>query len=407
MINNRYSLLLLAYSLSAIGDWVYRLAVPIILFERSGSPLALSISYALTSLPMVIVTPFGGVLADALDRRTLLVYGDFASGVLVGYMALMAVGLPNLTFALYSTIFVIASLSAIYHPAFHSFLPMLVRDADLAKANSYISAADNVVDVIAPIISGSVIAVMGTGNALFFDAASFFVSAIAISLIRGTTSSAIITSVGARLNEWHNDLRAGIVYALAHPVVRYSCILFIFVNLGLGMFNANFMYYLIGHVGLNAVQVGTTLALSGIGAILGSLLAPRLGTYVREGALILNCTIIAGLATLLLFLVVSPLTVAVVWGSVLAANSVVIVTYFTLRQRVVPSEFLRRTIAITRPIGYAAIPVGSVLGGWLVQYWGIDYAILLSGAIVTGAGVFGWFTPLNGRTVPIPIHQVK
>lgn len=394
MINHRYSLLLLAYSLSAIGNWIHRLAVPIILFEMTGSPLVLSISYALTFLPMVIVTPFGGVLADALDRRKILIYGDCVAGLLVVCMALVAMGSPALTFLLYPLIFIVSSFAAIYHPAFHSYLPMLVREHELAAGNSYINAADNAVDVVGPIIGGSVIAMIGTVNSLYFDAASFLASAAAIALIRGATPT-LKADAYARLYEWRNDLRAGIVYALAHPVVRYSCLLFALSNFGLGIFMANFMYYLLVRVELNPMQVGTTLALSGIGGILGSIIAPRLSRYLDEGPLILNCTILVGLGTLLLHWTANSLAVAVVWGGVLAANSIIIVTFFTLRQRVVPSEFLGRTVAITRPIGYAAIPLGSILGGWLVQYsGGLDYAILASGVIVTGAGVFGWFTPL-------------
>jgi predicted MFS family arabinose efflux permease len=397
-MTGRFRFLLSAYFLSSAGDWISRLAIPLLLYHITGSALCLSLAYAMTFLPFVFVTPIGGVLADAVDRRTLLVVADSGAAGLMLTMAVSATIAPDTAWPFFPLLFLLFSLVAIYHPAFQSYIPSLLREADLSRGNAAISAVDNLTNVLGPLLGGALIAAVGPEHALYVDAASFLVSAVCIygSEARPLTLRLHRTTA----TRWHDDLREGARYVLRHPVLRCGCLLFTATNLGLTLFTANLMFFLISDLRLGSLGVGMVLGVSGGGAILGSLVAPWLNRRLSQGFILTGANIVAGLAILLLASLRLPLAVAVVWGIVLAMNSIVVVTFFTLRQRIVPTELLGRAVATTRSVSFLAVPVGSVLGGWLVdQSASVMPAILLSGAIVTVAGCAALLTSLNA---PVP-----
>ncbi len=77
--NSNYYLLLIAFFISESGSWLYKLALPLIVLEITGSPSSMVISYAIVFLPFLLVSIFGGVIADRFNRRTVLIVGDFIS----------------------------------------------------------------------------------------------------------------------------------------------------------------------------------------------------------------------------------------------------------------------------------------------------------------------------------------
>ncbi|PIQ44093.1 MAG: hypothetical protein COV52_02290 [Gammaproteobacteria bacterium CG11_big_fil_rev_8_21_14_0_20_46_22] len=397
LINKNYRLLLTAYFLSTVGDWLYRLAIPILIFHLTHSALAMSIAYALTFLPFIVVTPFGGVIADRVNRRKMMMYGDWFAAIATLCLALQQTFLSSVIWPIYPLVFAIAALSSVYHPAFQSFIPEIVERDSLSKANSYLTSSDNLISLLGPLASGGLIAILGALNAIYINAASFALSAILITLITKRAKAA--PHRGITLQSIFIDLKEGMHYAWKNAVIKYGCFLFLCSNFAIQVFYANFIFFLVKILKLTPVHVGVAIAVSGIGAIIGSLVAPRIGKHLAKGRIIVCCTIGAGLSTLLLLLARSGVTAGLAWGVVAAFNSVIIVTYFTLRQRVVPSEYLGRTVAITRLISYMMIPIASIFGGWVLQHHGnMQMIILLSSVVMTTGGVIAWFTPLNTQT---------
>lgn len=396
MINRNYCLLLSAYFVSGIGNWLYTIAVPLLVYKLTGSALAMSAAYALTFLPLLLVTPFGGVVADRFDRRGVLIYGDAAAGVVVLTLATAQLSSAGGTVAIYAMVVLVASIAATYQPSFQGFIPILVDRQHLPKANAYVQAADNIISLLGPLGAGGIVALFGALNALYIDAASFLISALLVALIKTPKSVAERPKDSSTLFE---SLRAGAVFAWMNPIVRYGCILFFVSNFGLTLYLGNLMFFLVDTLQLTPAQVGTSLALAGLGALLGSLCALYVAKRFAAGRVIIGCTVLAGLATLLLLHARSAVEVGLACAIVSALDSILIVTYVTLRQRVIPNTYLGRVIATTRLVSYAAIPIASLAGGWMLQSSGrFSDLIWLGAAIMTVAGCAGWFTPLNVGT---------
>jgi MFS family permease len=398
VINRNYSLLLLAYFSSRIGDWLYAIAVPLIVYDITKSAMAMSITYALTFLPFVVVTPFGGILADRARRRTVLIYGDLGAGALVLLLAALVVMWPNTALPIYPWVFVIASISALYHPPFQSIIPSLVDEPRLAEANSYIQTSDNLINLLAPIAAGSVIAILGTLNSLLIDAASFFVSALLVTAIKLEVEEQADAEHPGSITQ---ALKEGFQYAWSNAVIKYGCLLFFISNFAITIYHTNFMYYLVNTLRLTPTQVGITLALEATGALIGSMCALSIGRNFSGGRIILVCTILSGLATFLLLVAGSYWSVGLACGVIEAFDAVIVVTYFTLRQRIIPAEYLGRAVAITRLVSYAAIPIASLMGGWVLHTWGdFNEVVVIGAGTMIAGGCYGWFTPLNNGNAP-------
>lgn len=395
-MSKNYFSLLIAYFLSSIGDWFYKLALPIFLFNQTKSPIVMSIAYALTFLPFIIVTPFGGVIADRVHRQNLLIVGDSSAFILTLLLGLIITFFPTNLVLIYILVFTIASITSLCHPAFHGFIPLIVDKNSLAKANSYVLTTDNLILMLGPICGGVTIALVGSIFAIYINAISFLVSALLVTTIKLKLSTTSTPSTKITFNNVLIDLQEGFKYSLTNPIIKYGCMLFLFINFGIQIFYANFMYYLVDNLRLDPQAVGITLAITGVGAIIGAIIAPNLIKKISEGRLILSNCIIAGVSVLTLFFAKNFWMVGISWGFESICSSIIIVTYFTLRQHTVPNQFLGRTIAVTRVISYLAIPIASLCGGYILQEThNINILILAGGAIMILTGCVGWLTPLN------------
>lgn len=391
---NKYKFVL-AYTISSIGDWLYKLALPILLFQQTKSAIVMSIAYALTFLPFVIITPFGGVLADKISRQKILIYGDSIATLLTILLGLVLTFFIHSLWLTYILIFLLASITSLCHPAFQGFIPHIANKSDYAKVNAMVANVDNFILLLGPLCSGILIAVFGSTTSIYINALSFSISTLLVSTITPQIIEQIQNTSKITIKSILNDLNKGFNYAMKEPIIKYGCILFVFANFGINIFYANFMYYLINYLHLDPTHVGYTISITGVGSMIGALIAPYLINKLSSSKIILCCCLLEGIPILFLLLAHSYLTVGICWGITSAIGSITVVTYFTLRQSIIPSEYLGRTVAVTRAISYSIIPIASALGGVILKYTNdIHSLIYLGGGILLLNGIFGLFSPL-------------
>lgn len=395
-----YYLLLVAFLTSSLGNWIYRLALPLLVLDLTGSALNTAIIYVLEYAPFLLLSLPGGVFADRFDRRKLLIAGDLSATVIVAALAgLVWIDVPFI-WPIYVAAFLLASVEPLYHPAFQSFLPSLVEDESLEKANAWMQGGENLLTLTAPVAGGALVAFFGFQAALLVDAITFAVSAVAIAAIPAVAAPAKLRkATGQAVAEVRKEVREGIAYVFrGNRLLLAGSLLFTATNLGIWLVQANFVYYMSEYLSFEATAIGIVLAGQGAGAILGSMAAVTLRKRVAAGRLILGCTMLAGLGMLLLIPARSLLGITLVWGLVYALGSINVVAWFSMRQRIVPRELLGRVVAITRLLAFASIPVASLAAGVLEELLHNMYWIIALGAAVRVlASLIGSRTPLNER----------
>ena len=404
-MRRNYYLLLSGFFISTIGDWLYQLAVPLLIYHLTHSAMSMALIYGLAYTPYLFFLPLGGVIADHINRRRLLFWGDLSSAIIVGVLTLLVLIAAHsnwLIWVIYPIVFVLASVSPIYHPAFQSYVPHLVDEEHLPQANSWLQSAENVVVVLGPLTGGILIAILGTTSALFADMLSFLGSALLIAMIPHRSKHDVVQSPRSSLLQ---PLWEGCQYVWQTPVLRYGSLLFLITNFATTLIQANFIYFLTNMLRFNTLLLGLTFALTGIGALVGALLAPWFLKRFQPGHILLGTTIGAGVMTALLFVAHTVVTVSLPWAAVTGLATINVVTWFTFRQRVVPDHLLGRVIAITRLIAFFSIPIASFVGGGLLASTQNMYLLIgLAALLRILVGSAGFFTPLARRPIQAPVE---
>ncbi|MFM7719011.1 MAG: MFS transporter, partial [Actinomycetota bacterium] len=145
---------------------------------------------AAQAIPMVLLMPFGGVVADRRSRAAVVAISDVILGALVvAEGALFAVG--DATVPIVAAINVVAGvLNALWWPAFPGLVPAVLGDRDLQRGNSFVAIASNVSFIGGSAVAGALVAAFGAGPALVVDGASFLVAGALVYALRGVTTAA-------------------------------------------------------------------------------------------------------------------------------------------------------------------------------------------------------------------------
>ncbi len=162
---------------SAIGDWLYIVALLVVIYGETGDPLVLGLFGAARVVPYIVLSVPAGWLADRVDRRMILLVTDLARGAcMLGMAWVVAVGGPIVFLVALSIL--AACFSTFFYPAIGAYIPNLARDErQLGPANSAWASLDNLGFVVGPMLGGLLLAAGGTTFAFLINAATFVVIA--------------------------------------------------------------------------------------------------------------------------------------------------------------------------------------------------------------------------------------
>ncbi|MDR0298466.1 MAG: MFS transporter, partial [Streptococcaceae bacterium] len=143
-----------AFLISSVGDWLQKIAIPILIFQKTGSAYQMAGLYGISFVPWVLFTMFGGVLADRLKKSKIISFGYLLSLIFAVFL-IIEVQQNTLNLPLiYLATFLLSSVEPLTHPAFQSLIPQLTDKNHLERANAQIGGVDNTLSLIGPMIGG-------------------------------------------------------------------------------------------------------------------------------------------------------------------------------------------------------------------------------------------------------------
>jgi MFS family permease len=370
--NSALTRLLAGEFVSSIGDWLYLVALLVVVYQRSNSAALLGVVGAARVLPYILLSVPAGMLVDRFDRRMVLLVTDLARGtVMLGLAALVWFNASLV--AIIALTLLAATFSTFFGPAIAAFLPSLARDeSELGPANSAWASLDNLGFVIGPALAGVLIAVGGLTFAFLLNAVSFAVVAAVLWRLpsRGAlaTSAASVASAAAEAEAAGPSMApkpAGMALwpklrELRRPLSGLAVINLVggFVFGGLGVLT---VVIAIDVLQQGEAATGYLNAAVGVGGLVGAIgsgvlvLRRRLGPPLVAGGLVLALGLIfLGSSGSLL-----PALLAMAVAS--AGDLVMEVVATTLFQRVVPDEIRGRAYGIMHTITVSAYAAGSLL----------------------------------------------
>ncbi|MFC1968733.1 MFS transporter [Chloroflexota bacterium] len=371
-----------------VGEFMQLTALLWLMNQLTGSPLLLTLLTACRFMPMVFLSAIGGVAADRVNRRNLLIVALLGSICLSLALAIL-VFIDRVAWWHLIVIALLGGMAvSLNHPTRQAIVPNLVKREHLMNAVSLDSASVMGALMVAGPIAGYIIDNVGVSPTFGPRAAGF----LGVSLVFALRVVGVVITIwllllaripstppGARRRAVWQNLGEGLKYVRQHTVVFALLALFLLPRLSgesLRSFLPQFADIL--HVG--ATGYGLLMAAFGLGAFLGLIGVASLDDYKRKGMLLFVLGCILGLA--LIGFSVSPWLLLSLLFLVIAGGMAQTFTAVnaTLIQRTIPDEVRGRVMSL-REVAFGLGPSGGLLFGVMAEYSGVSYTVGLMGII--------------------------
>ena len=279
--------------------------------------------------------------------------------------ALVQLGHPPIA-ALYLCALALACTRPLYFPAFQGFLVEMIGEDDRPRFNSWAEVTEGLLTLAGPVLGISIVAVAGVPTATVLDAVSFAASASLVATIAYRRMARPDTETAGGLAGVLRDLVAGLRVVAISRAILAGTIMLTLANLADNKIEGN-LVYLVLHVQHHPkVTLGLVFGVQGLGAIAGAFAAPRLLARYRTGQLLIAYLSIAAAA--MTVQAIAPPLPEIVAGQGLqgAGSALIVVCWFSSVQRLIPEQMIGRFVSVVRAIGYVTLPVGALLGAWLL-----------------------------------------
>jgi MFS family permease len=369
-----YRIYFLGGLVSNAGTWMQRVAQDWLVLQLSGSGTAVGITTALQFLPMALFGLWGGVLADRLPKRQLLMASQAFLGTQALVLGLLVVSGTAQIWQVYVLAFLMGIGTAIDNPARQSFVVEMVGRDDLPNAVALNSLSFNAARLLGPAIAGVLIAAIDTGPVFLINAVSFLAVILGLRLMRTEE-----LAPSPRSPRGKGQLRAGLRYVAGRPDLLLAVIIVFFV----GTFGMNFQLTLVlfadrvFHQGADAFGLLSTAM--GAGMLSGALLAAR--RSVPRLRILVVAAIVFGVLEIITGLMPTYWTFAVMLVPTGMALLTMITTANATMQLGAAGAMRGRVMALYMMVFFGGTPLGAPLIGWLAEQFGPRLSLLAGGAI--------------------------
>lgn len=370
-----------AAAFSNLADGLGRIAVPLIATTLTRDPFVISVFGALAMVPWLVFGIPAGMIVDRFDRRLVMLVAGAVRGSVAIWLAVLAVTGGMSLWALFVGTLVFGLGETLFDNATNAALPGTVTRGQLDRANGWMQGAQVTIDgfVAAPI--AGVLFAVSLALPLWIGGVGYLVPiALALMLPLSAARPRAEPVDGAPASRG-TSLREAVVYLWRH---RYLRAMLLFVSLMGSAFSfaqaATILYFLdVHHV--DPAAIGVVTAGIALGALAGSIVAPRVVARRGRGPVMLAANL--GAAAGMVVTGLAPDVVVAVAAYALAAFSISLwnVPWAALRQQIVPSRLFGRVLGITRTLTWGLFPVATLLGG-LVARVDLRLPFIVAGVLV-------------------------
>ncbi len=374
--NYNYRLFFFGQMISVTGTWMQSIGQAWLVLDLTHSPLALGTVTMLQFLPVSLLVLFGGVLADKLPKRRILVITQTAAMMQAFALAFLTWSGLIALWQVYSLAAMLGLTNALDNPTRQAFVVEMVGRDDVVNAVALNSSLFNSARLIGPAMGGVIIAVAGVGTAFFINGVSFIAVIIGLLLIK----SSLLYPAG-RSGDGHvlEQVAEGLRYSLRTPAILFIVILMA----SIGTFGYNFTVVLpllarnvlhVGSIGFGAMS--STMAVGSLAAALALATARKATRGMLLIGAVAFAVLLAALAASQWYAV--TLVVLVVLG---AASIAFTATANSSLQIIAPDHLRGRVMSIYMLLFLGTTPIGSELTGFMAERAGVRPTIAIEAAI--------------------------
>lgn len=394
LFSRDFTLVVIGQIISLFGNATIRFALPLYLLNLTGSSALYGAVTACAFLPMVLLSPVGGIVADRVNKRNIMVVLDFFTAFLI-FSFYMLMGGQNLILLLTVTLMLLYGIAGAYQPAVSASVPALVSQDNLMAANSVINMISSLAALLGPVLGGILYSTYGLRAVLAVCTACFLFSAIMeifirIPFVKQEKSGSLWEIVRKDFGESFRFIR------YEKPVIGKAVLLACGINLFLSaMINVGMPYLITEVFALEAAWANRlygfaegALAAGGLaGGICAGIFAKKF-SMEKAGNLIVICAFcLFPIGAALLFVhsgMVHYLVLTACCFLMMICSTIFTVQVMSFVQAGTPPALIGKVIALMMSVSMCAQPLGSMLYGVLFEVFkGIEFLVVFFAGIVS------------------------
>lgn len=390
--------------ISIFGNQILRYAIPLYLLSETGSAALFGTISALAFIPMLLLYPVGGILADRLNKRNIMVYLDFGTALLILLFYLLQ-GRMDIVPLAAATLIVLYAIQGAYQPAVKASVPILVEEDHLVQANAVVDVINSVASMAGPVLGGILFSFFGLAPILSISIGCFAASAVLEIFIRIAYEKSERTGNIIRIG--FSDLKESFHFMIRRQSVLwqislvYAAVNLLLITLVLIASPAIITQHLGFPPELANRLYGYGEGAMAAGAVLGGVLAGTLVKHMRprqSPLILLACSLailIGGLA--LQFLKTSAvvyIVLIVAFAGLIALSTLYQIQLMSYIQILTPQNLVGRIISCVICLSMCTNPLGQFVYGLVFERVTMLYlpfyiaAALMAGVTVLAVPLF-------------------
>lgn len=406
--NRNFSLLWWGGLVSMLGNWMLIVALPVHIYQETGSTLATSLMFIAGTVPRVLLGSVAGVFVDRLEhKRTMVVCNLLLAATVVPLLLVTGSGV---LWPIYAVASLQSTISLFFGPAENAFLPSLVNRESLVSANALNALNNNLARLVGPAVGGLIVSYFGLAGVVVFDVASYLVAAALITSVAAPTRAtsgqdgqeldAPTQVASRRLSGWRwlpqlflqfaSQWREGLAQIRRKGVMTVVLYAMTLAAFGEGAFSVLFAPFIYEAFSGGTLEFGWVMSAQAVGGVAGGVLIGSLG-HLKPIRLFAFGLLYLGLIDLVMFncaaFVPSIILVVVLMIVVGVPATAIGAGYTTLMQTNVEDRFLGRVFSTVDAVSALALLVGMAAAGFLGDVIGVVALVKVQGLAHTLAGL--------------------
>lgn len=385
-----FTIMILGQIISLFGNAILRFSLSLYVLEVTGSAAVFGTILAVSMIPTVLLSPFGGVLADRLPKQKIMMILDFVTAGLIVFYDAVYGSAGNLAAV---TIFMIllTLIQAFYQPSVQASIPLLASQEQLMAANGIVMQVQALAGLLGPILAGMLYGIGGVKPILAASAVCFFLSAVMELFLRIPHEKR--EADGSPVRMALLDLKGAVTYLIRENTCLFKLLIVVAgINLFLSaLFIIGLPYLVKIYLGMSAQAYGFAEAAMGMGSILGGLVSGLAGKKIpfKHSHYFLLGTPLLLIPVILILLFQAPgkMIYAVLLFSVMIGMgfaALFTIAAQTFIQKSTPVHMLGKVGAFVSTICVCALPIGQAMYGGLFELFsGSPWVVVLVGTVIS------------------------
>ncbi|WP_246206675.1 MFS transporter [Virgibacillus ihumii] len=391
--NKGYMTLMGAQAISSIGDWLSIVAIiTLVGLKWNASPIQVSAVILCLAVPMALLGPVAGIVADRFSRKTIMIISDVVRAGLI-----LVLTIASSLWMVYATLFTIGIFSAVFIPAKNGKLKEVVGENDMKGAMSITSMIDSTTKILGPLISGVLVAAFGSQQVFIIDSATFVVSAVLLLFLPNAVNIEHTEESEQTQESFKQEFAMGLSFIKSSRFMIVGLLMMGVSLLILQSADTQLIVLIRELTNPSPDLFGYLVTGSGAGMFLAGVMLAKKTDYRAYPLMLMGVCGIGLSFGIMGALTYYDLSYSIIWAPALGftagfSASLIFVPFQATVQVDTPVNMTGRVFGVINSVMTTATIIGPLLGGWMATVLGVIPTFIITAGMLVLVSLIGYFT---------------